>query len=421
MKDLKNKAELLIKIGKERAEKKRQRTVIVRRSFASIAGLCAAVALGAAIWNNESIKNAADMDKFIPSGILVQENTGSSDTGIVTTVHNADVVTAKATRSSITVTSTTGLKTVAINFETTTEIVPDVDIIADDIPQPDTVIPVQETAAVPRTFFQTTVIVTNPTTTTTTAVHGNDSSGAVNGNDPPVNQEKFYGVCRINDLNGNNYTGNNKMVPPEEIDRLICETEVNSEYYNSDMGRNERYSTISDVYSLKGFSENYVVAVKDETEGKYYLLENQNYFPDTLGALFNDCGFENNMAFRFAEYYTQHKLTKYSDPDDKHIKEMLFSERDLIPEKDSVLTSIDVEGMLILYCDMPLIYDKPISITVTTKGWLTVNLDENAIVFNIGVEKAEESIAPFIVQVQFNEQLAETTAAPEGTAVDHQI
>ncbi len=418
MKDLKNKAELLIKIGKERAEKKRQRTVIVRRSFASIAGLCAAVALGAAIWNNESIKNAADMDKFIPSGMLIQENTAPTDTGIVTTAHNADLVTAKAPRMSTTVAAATELKNVTTDFEIMTETVPDVNIIADDIPQPDTVIPAKETATVPGTFFHTTVIVTTPTTTTTATTQSNNSSGAVNGNDPQVNREKFYGVCRINDLNGNNYTGNNKVIPPEKIGRLICATEVNSEYYNSDIGRNERYITITDVYSLKDFSENYVVAAKDETEGKYYLLENQAYFPDTLGALFNDCGFDNSMEITLAEYYAQHKLTQYSDPDDKHIKKMMFSESSLLPEKAS--TDTDVEGMLTLYCDMPLIYDKPISITVTAKGLLSVNLDENAIVFNIGKNRAEECIA-FIVQEHFNEQLAETTAAPEGTAVDPQI
>ena len=104
MSRLREKAELIMKYGDSVIAEKQRKTVIIKRTACSVSGICAAVAIGFGIWNNDAIKNSADFDKY-NSSTIVENSTEPTGTTALTISSEIIVEATTSTVSDITVNS----------------------------------------------------------------------------------------------------------------------------------------------------------------------------------------------------------------------------------------------------------------------------------------------------------------------------
>lgn len=107
----------------------------------------------------------------------------------------------------------------------------------------------------------------------------------------------------------------------EKGDLVFLDT-AEAEGYN---GNTAKTQTV-EVYSVKNFSPDLVVAVKFKDSSKYFLYLNEFYKPDTLGDFLSDSDFENeakcnNASFVYEDDYTY----EFSPKDEEKITGEVFS------------------------------------------------------------------------------------------------
>lgn len=81
-----------------------------------------------------------------------------------------------------------------------------------------------------------------------------------------------------------------------------------------------------EVYSVKNFSPDLVVAVKFKDSGKYFLYLNEFYKSDTLGTFLSDSDFENEAKCNIVSFvYEKNYTYKFSPRDEEKITDDVFS------------------------------------------------------------------------------------------------
>lgn len=81
-----------------------------------------------------------------------------------------------------------------------------------------------------------------------------------------------------------------------------------------------------EVYSVKNFSSDLVVAVKFKDSEKYFLYLNEFYKPDTLGTFLSDSNFENAAVCNNVSFvYEKNCFYEFSSKDERKIADDVFS------------------------------------------------------------------------------------------------
>ena len=103
---------------------------------------------------------------------------------------------------------------------------------------------------------------------------------------------------------------------------LVFLDTAEAEGYNGNVTKSQTV----EVYSVKNFSPDLVVAVKFKDSGKYFLYLNEFYKPDTLGTFLSDSDFENEAKYKNVSFvYEKNYTYRFSPRDEEKITDDVFS------------------------------------------------------------------------------------------------
>lgn len=288
-------------------EKRKKRIITIKRTAFSVSGICAAVAVGFGIRNNEVLKNSGDFDKYNSSSV-VENPTEPTESSTFTTSSESTVESATSTATDIakstetsktttddaththgvtaSITKRTNIATTvaAVNTQSdTTTTVTTVDKNTKPTSESTTIDEIaagehfsEETTQTTTTgeplcggeFPETSWGTTQTTTNTTTVVITTTKPM----NDEP--QKKCLGY--LYDFAKDIYTYDGTMIAESwQVGDWIKVANVQLHYIDASTGYDEVLIKEADVFKLKDYSEEVAVAVKYIGEETYYIYVNK--------------------------------------------------------------------------------------------------------------------------------------------------
>lgn len=219
-----------------------------------------------------------------------------------------------------------------------------------------------------------------------------------------------------------NFRGNNYSVilyksKEDALDFDITTAKLGSTVLsNTDLFTGTAHFINADIYSVKNFDTNCIVAVNFEGTDEYYIYTNSYYSPETLGDFINALDLKNSLFFGKA-FYSYFESDEFSDS----YTQMQFESIDsdiiwsMLLEDPSIPNSYNQDGwypnIFSINASIPSI-NYSASMWLTEDGYLFFNLLESGKAFFIGEEKVQNFIQYVIDNYTPENQNTDKTEKP---------
>lgn len=214
------------------------------------------------------------------------------------------------------------------------------------------------------------------------------------GTIPKWNERNITQQFSLINYNGEKYDVRNTTIKEKRIKEKI----KNVTLIGEDSYTNTIYSHNAELFTLKDFPSECVIAVKYEGTNDYYVSINSYYKPKTLGDFIEDLNLKKIVSFGtiYYDYFDtdeqgnkNYEKIEFPDVNDNVIWEMLFDD---ISVENVHKDSIFHETIMGISVDIPLFGYENISVSVSEDGYLTTNIFETGKTFYIGEEKVQKFV-----------------------------
>lgn len=147
------------------------------------------------------------------------------------------------------------------------------------------------------------------------------------------------------------------------------------------------------IHEIKGISPSCAIAVCYEGDDVFYAAVNSHYRPETLGQFIQDLNLKDTLQFNYVDYNFfkesgEYTTVYFENVESSKIWEFLLSDENAKNEY-SDFDFDQVEELLSISVDVPLLGYENISITLYEDGYLTTNILDTGKKFYIGTENAQ--------------------------------
>lgn len=194
--------------------------------------------------------------------------------------------------------------------------------------------------------------------------------------------------------NGKKYDVRNTKVLQERIGNKIGEVVVKG----YDTYTKATYTHNAELYKMKNFPEECVIAVKYENTNEYYVAINAYYKPATLKDFMEDLNLREIVSFGTI-FYDDYNIDKdgnvkyesieFPNVDDNIIWKMLFDDvtvENVYDDRELYAATMDIS------VNIPLLGYENIGVSVNEYGYLITNILETGKAFYIGEEKVQKFV-----------------------------
>lgn len=195
-----------------------------------------------------------------------------------------------------------------------------------------------------------------------------------------------YDECNYDDIT---YTSTNTTISSQQIETQIDEVILIGE----DKINKVNYNVNGILYSVKNYSKECVVAIKFEGDTNYYLYNNLNYIPSTLGDFIDDLNLKNTTVFNsiwynYAKTNSDVETIEFPEVPDEIIWDKIL---DNISIKNTPLSAEYIfNTILTIDCEIQEFGYTDLKIYLSDEGYLRTELFYTRNDFYIGKEKVEE-------------------------------
>lgn len=202
----------------------------------------------------------------------------------------------------------------------------------------------------------------------------------------------------------------NEIEPSLLGEKLTDALAKGTDYYN-----NKTYTKKAEIFSIKTFDKNCVVAVKFEKENRYFIYINCNCKFKTLDEIINKLNLEENIVISKSVYHlddSDYSAIKYKPFEKTIIFKKLLGDKSLSVVKEKHTYSTE---NFVVYFSIEHIYPiysiSDCCFIIEPTGFLTVRVLNNDYHFFIGEEKAAD-FTDYIFQNYEGKKLVATTETP---------
>lgn len=207
--------------------------------------------------------------------------------------------------------------------------------------------------------------------------------------------------------NGLNYSATKGVVDKDKLGEKLTTADVNGVAYAHIAGINHTYKD-AEIYSINSIKTNAFIAIymSENEQSSYYIFENNNYIPTTLGEYLDDFYYLDNIQFADIIKFTHDQYNSdtashaiYYTKDKTYLTDFLnaFKDSKITGFNRNILNvdswnSVGIDSLSINNVDFAFTSEK-VNIQVYGNGYLVLQTSAaSEFCFEIGTEKANEFI-----------------------------
>lgn len=195
--------------------------------------------------------------------------------------------------------------------------------------------------------------------------------------------QQFYSL----EYNHNVYNARNIEIDDDRIEKELGMVTLTA----SDSINDIFYKKEANMYSIKEYNSNAIVAIKFEEDNNYYIYTNFYYIAETLEQLVNDLNLKESISFNSVLYYpktsAEMETIEFPNVDEDIIWKMLLDDTSL---KNVQNNTNSFEKIMSIHFNIEKLGYENINFSLTNDGYLITNILDRRNVFYIGEKKIEK-------------------------------
>lgn len=217
---------------------------------------------------------------------------------------------------------------------------------------------------------------------------------------PKWDEKEIYEKFTEISFDGSVYCTRTKEISADCVNEYI--TSITAKGY--DIYTDKIFSINAEVFSIYDISSGCAVAVKFETNDKYFVYTNREYIPSTLGEMLDLLNGENTISFGTL-------LCNKKDGNCTEIYDKVLLEELIYKNKESAMTEdFEPDVVYTVAISIDLLGIKNKSFGISADGYITTNIMEQRYTFFVG----EEQVDAFFETVRFENEVTDFTGSEIG-------